>query len=489
MQEVLTPQEVNQSLKKWREKEKKALELLQIVGELRFDRAIELVIFRRDIYDARPSELLNDHLFAENYAQKPISVEMSLSLAQIIAQLDLAPARIDIGKLALNWLSEEGEYTADLYKFVRRELEPFIGTDKNRIQSKDVVLYGFGRIGRLLTRRLVAQTGAGEQLRLRAVVLRPKFQDRTKELTKRANLLKTDSVHGQFPGTVIVDADNSELIVNGNRIKFIYANHPSEIDYTEYGIHDALILDNTGVWRNGEELQVHQRPGVDQIMLTAPAKGIPNIVYGVNQNQFDLNEEKIFCAASCTTNAIVPVVKLINDTYGIKSGHIESIHSYTSSQNLLDNFHKKPRRGRAAAVNMVLTTTGAAKAAAVVLPEIEGKLTANAVRIPTPDVSLAIMNLEIEKPTTIAAVNQTLKQASLGGDLMEQIMYSDNEDFVSSDVIGTTAPSVFDAPSTLISPDGKRITLYVWYDNEYGYTCQVVRLAKYAANVIRYTYY
>lgn len=489
MQEVLTPQEVNQSLKKWREKEKKALELLQIVGELRFDRAIELVIFRRDIYDARPSELLNDHLFAENYVQKPISVEMSLSLAQIIAQLDLAPARIDIGKLALNWLSEEGEYTADLYKFVRRELEPFIGSDKHRIQSKDVVLYGFGRIGRLLTRRLVAQTGAGEQLRLRAVVLRPKFQDLHKELTKRANLLKTDSVHGQFPGTVIVDAENAELIVNGNRIKFIYANHPSEIDYTEYGIHDALVLDNTGVWRNGEELKVHQRPGVDQVMLTAPAKGIPNIVYGVNHEQFDLAEEKIFCAASCTTNAIVPVVKLINDTFGIKSGHIESIHSYTSSQNLLDNFHKKPRRGRAAAVNMVLTTTGAAKAAAVVLPEIEGKLTANAVRIPTPDVSLAIMNLEIEQNTTIEEVNATLKQASLGGNLMEQIMYSDNEDFVSSDVIGTTAPSVFDAPSTLISPDGKRITLYVWYDNEYGYTCQVVRLAKYAARVIRYTYY
>jgi glyceraldehyde 3-phosphate dehydrogenase len=488
MQEVLMQQEVNSSLKKWREKEKKALELLQVVGELRFDKAVELVLFRKDLYDSRPSQVINDHLYAKNYVNKPISIEMSLSLAKVIASLPLAPARIDIGKLALNWHLEEG-YTADLSKFVRKELDGFIGDDKERIQPKDVVLYGFGRIGRLLTRRLVAQTGRGEQLRLKAIVLRPKFENRLEELQKRANLLKTDSVHGQFQGTVVVSPDGTELIINGNRIKFIYASHPSDIDYTEYGINEAIVLDNTGVWRTKDELAVHLRPGVAQVMLTAPGKNVPNIVHGVNHTEFDLTEENIFSAASCTTNAIVPIIKLINDTYTIKSGHIESIHSYTSSQNLLDNFHKKPRRGRAAAVNMVLTTTGAGTATGIVLPEMAGKLTANAVRIPTPNVSLAILNLELADETTIEAINQTVKSASIAGDLMEQIMYSDNIDFVSSDVIGTTTPSVFDAPSTLISQDGKRITLYVWYDNEYGYSCQVVRLAKYAAKVIRHTYY
>ena len=494
MQEVLTSEVLHQkkaidsSLKTWREKEKSALELLQIVGELRFDKSVELILFRRNIYDARPSEVINDHLYAKNYVNQPITIEMSLSLAQIIQQLDLAPARIDIGKLALNWLLEE-DYTADLYKFVRNELEGFIGEDKERVEAKDVVLYGFGRIGRLLTRRIVSQTGRGEQLRLKAIVIRSKLKDAYEELSKRANLLKTDSVHGKFKGTVIVSEDGQELIINGNRIKVIYAQRPEDIDYTKYGIQDALVIDNTGVWRTKEELSVHLRPGAEQVMLTAPGKGVPNIVHGVNHKEFDLTEENIFSAASCTTNAIVPILKHINDTFGIKSGHIESIHSYTSSQNLLDNFHKKPRRGRAAAVNMVLTTTGAAKASAIVLPELAGKLTANAVRIPTPDVSLAIMNLELKKATTIEEVNQAIKSASIGGDLMEQILYSDNTDFVSSDVIGIAAPSVFDAPSTLMSSEGKRATLYIWYDNEYGYACQVVRLAKYAAKVIRYTYY
>ncbi len=480
--------EVDTSLKRWREKEKKALELLRIVGELRFDKSIELILFRRDIYDARPSEVINHHLYASNYVDEPISIEMSLSISEIIADLNLAPARIDIGKIAINWQNEKG-YTADLYKFVRKELEPFIGDDKSRIEPTDVVLYGFGRIGRLLTRRLVAQTGRGEQLRLKAIVLRPKLKDLRQELEKRANLLKTDSVHGTFHGTVAVSEDGEELIVNGNRIKLIYANQPTDIDYTEHGINNAIVLDNTGVWRNKEELSVHLRPGVDKVLLTAPAKDTPNIVHGVNHEEFDLNEDNIFCAASCTTNAIVPILKLMNDTFTIKSGHIESIHSYTSSQNLLDNFHKKPRRGRAAAVNMVLTTTGAANASALVLPELAGKLTANAVRIPTPNVSLAIMNLELGQGVTIEEVNRAVKIASTDGALMEQIMYSSNEDFVSSDVIGVSAPSVFDAPSTLVSPDGNRVTLYVWYDNEYGYACQVVRLAKYAANVIRHTYY
>lgn len=489
MTEVLVQKKVvNKSLKQWREKEKTALELLTIVGELRFDSAIELVLFRQDIYDARPSELINAHHFALNYTDRPLSVDMSLALAKAIAKLDLAPARIDIGKLALNWLKEEENYTADIDMFVRNELMNF-GMDSHFIEAKDVILYGFGRIGRLLARRLVAQTGSGDQLRLKAIVLRAKLKDRRAELEKRANLMRTDSVHGGFHGSVEIDYDNDVLIINGNRVKVIFENQPSDIDYTDYGIQNAIVLDNTGVWRDKTGLSGHLRPGVDQVMLTAPGKGVPNIVHGVNHLEFDLDTDNIFSAASCTTNAIVPILKVINDNFGIKSGHIESIHAYTSSQNLLDNFHKKPRRGRAAALNMVLTTTGAAKASAIVLPELAGKLTANAVRVPTPNVSLAIMNLELEEGTNVENINNLMRQVSKDGDLMEQIQYSADADFVSKDVIGTTAPAVFDAPSTLMSADGRRCTLYVWYDNEYGYTCQVVRLAKYAAKVIRNRYY
>lgn len=485
---MLLQKEVDKSLNSWRKKEKTALELLTLVGELRFDRAIELILFRQDIYDARPSEVINAHQYSTNYTDKLIDVNMSLSIAKVITQINLAPARIDIGKLALNWLKEDG-YTPDLDQFVRKELSNLGNSDDPVLESKDVILYGFGRIGRLLTRRLVAQTGSGDQLRLKAIVLRAKLKDRRLELEKRANLLRTDSVHGTFKGNVVIDYETDTLIINGNRVKVIFANSPSDIDYTTYGINNAIVLDNTGVWRTKEELSGHLRPGVNQVMLTAPGKGVPNIVHGVNHLEFDLEKDNVFSAASCTTNAIVPILKAINDTFEIKSGHIESIHAYTSSQNLLDNFHKKPRRGRAATLNMVLTTTGAAKASAIVLPELAGKLTANAVRVPTPNVSIAIMNLELGEATTVEAINSLIQQYAKGGDLMEQIQYSANPDFVSKDVIGTTAPSVFDAPSTLMSADGKRATVYVWYDNEYGYTCQVVRLAKYAARVIRYRYY
>jgi len=477
------------SLLKWREKEKTAHELLQIVGELRFDRSIELIIFRRNIYDARPSEVINDHLFAKNYVHKPMSVETSLSLAHAIAGIEnLAPARIDIGKLGAQWITEKSKF-ADIDEFVINKLGDFIGEEKNGTKAKDVVLYGFGRIGRLAARRIVKLTGKGEQLRLRAIVIRPKMNDRYEEARKRAALLRKDSVHGKFRGIIDITPDGSALIINGNYVELIFAKSPEEIDYTEYGISDALVIDNTGVWRNKEELSIHLRPGISQVMLTAPGKGIPNIVYGVNHHNFDGEKDNIFCAASCTTNAIVPTLKVVDDEFGIERGHIETIHAYTSDQNLLDNFHKKPRRGRAAAVNMVLTSTGAASAVSKVIPHLAGKLTGNAVRVPTPNVSLAIMSLSLSKKTSVDEINDVLNNASLRGELVEQIHYSTSTEFVSTMVVGMTHASIVDAPSTIVSDDGKNVILYVWYDNEFGYTCQVVRLAKHAAKVRRYCYY
>lgn len=485
---LLLKQEVDKSLGQWREKEKSALELLNLAGGLRFDKNIELVLFRKALYDNSPSQLISSHQFSQNYTSEVLDIEVTLALAKTIRNIDnLAPAKIDLGKLGLDWLKEGNDYN-NVEEFVHFKLRSFIGTDSRVKEQKDVVLYGFGRIGRLAARIIIAQTGKGEQLRLKAIVIRPKLKDRYEEAQKRAALLKSDTVHGEFNGHITVEEDGHELHVNGNIIKLIYAGSPEEIDYTEYGIKNALVLDNTGVWRDKEALSGHLRPGIDQVILTAPGKNIPNIVIGANQNNFDLSNVQIMSAASCTTNAIVPVLTVMNQTYGIDKGHLETIHAYTNDQNLIDNFHKKPRRGRGAPTNMVLTTTGAAKAVSVVIPELEGLLTGNAIRVPTPNVSMAILNLTLKQDVSVEELNAKLKEASLYGDFVEQIQYSTSTEFVSSNAIGATSTCIVDAPSTIVSKDGKNVTIYLWYDNEYGYTCQVVRLAKHAAKVRRFIY-
>ena len=232
-------------------------------------------------------------------------------------------------------------------------------------------------------------------MNLRAIVIRPSGKG---DLAKRASLLRRDSVHGAFNGSITIDEENNVIKANGAFIQVIYAKSPSDIDYTQYGINDALVVDNTGVWSDEEGLGQHlQSKGVAKVLLTAPAKGdIKNIVYGVNQDMI-LADDKIVSAASCTTNAITPVLKAINDEFGIKNGHVETVHSYTNDQNLIDNYHPAPRRGRSAPLNMVISTTGAAKAVAKALPELKGLLTGNAIRVPTPNVSMAIMNLNLKQ--------------------------------------------------------------------------------------------
>lgn len=490
MENNLSFKERNENtLQEWRQKEKMALELLRKAGELRFDRSVELVLFRKDVYDTRPSQLLNEHLSATNFGDEEVTIEDTMAIVNEIAAVeDLRQARLDIGTLAVHWKQEQSKY-ANIKEFVNDRLKNAQGAQSENIQPKDVILYGFGRIGRLVARRLVAQTGRGEQLRLKAIVIRPQMKDRQLDAEKRAALLSSDSVHGEFGGSVSVNEDGSELIINGNRVLLLYFNKPSEIDYTDYGINNAICIDNTGVFRTKEELAEHLRPGVSHVLLTAPGKKIPNIVYGVNHNSVDIDNDTILCAASCTTNAIVPPIKVLDDAFGIQKGHVETIHSYTSDQNLLDNFHKKPRRGRAAAINMVITSTGAAEAISAVLPYLDGKITGNAVRVPTPNVSLAIINVTFDKPTTVDEVNNLLKEASLNGELAEQILYSNSPEYVSSNGVGMTTACVIDGPSTIVSNDGKTVTVYAWYDNEFGYTCQVVRVAKHVGQVRRKTYY
>lgn len=477
------------ALKDWREEEKVALELLQIVGELRFDRSIELVFLRHDIYDTRPSQLIQYHEYSVNYIDEPLQIDTSLAIAKAINDLkDLSQAKIDIGKLGLGWHEEQGNYS-DIKSFVEDKLSNIIEDSSDRIESKDVILYGFGRIGRLLARRIISTTGRGEQLRLKAIVLRPKMKDLHEETKKRMALLATDSVHGNFPGHITINESGDQVVINGNTVQMIYASQPEDIDYTIFGIEDALVIDNTGAFRDKESLSRHLRPGVSHVMLTAPGKGIPNIVHGANQDTLDLDKDRVLCAASCTTNAIVPVIAVIDQHLGIEKGHIETIHAYTSDQNLLDNFHKKPRRGRGAAINMVLTSTGAASAVSKVFPHLQGLLTGNAVRVPTPDVSLAILNLSLKSSSSVEEINRLLRDASLHGPLVEQLMFSSSTEYVSNDAVGMTSTSVVDGPSTLVSEDGKSATIYAWYDNEYGYCCQVVRLAKHVARVRRSAYY
>ncbi|MBT8257935.1 MAG: glyceraldehyde-3-phosphate dehydrogenase [Bacteroidia bacterium] len=461
------------------------VEFIKIVSDLWYDNSIELVLFRNQLIDRNVSEILNLHEYAGEFVQKPISIFDSVDIAQAIKTLDFPPAKIDIGKLTYEYHIEEKQFESAT-RFVADKLKDV--SNSNGLIPKDVVLYGFGRIGRLVARELMARTGKGSQLRLRAIVTRGKIDETV--LEKRASLLRNDSVHGEFHGTVSIDAENSALIINGTTVNMISAQNPEDINYTMFGIEDALVIDNTGAFRDGEALSRHlQAKGVEKVLLTAPCKGVPNIVHGVNHRQYSPDELSIFSAASCTTNAITPVLKVIEDSFGVKSGHLETIHAYTNDQNLVDNMHNKYRRGRAAGLNMVITETGAGKAVAKALPSLKGKLSSNAIRVPVPNGSLAILNLELENSSSNDGINSVMKKYALEGDLVEQIKYELSDELVSSDIIGSSAPAIYDSKATIVRADGKNVILYIWYDNEYGYSQQVIRLAKYIAKVRRFTYY
>ncbi len=474
------------SLKSWIDDEKVALEFVSLVGTLFLDKNVELILFRSQLIDRSASVVLYKHSYATNIVNYPLDIRHSLLLAQEIAQTDITDARLDIGRLNKEW-TEEHENYKDVREFIQDKLKDGIGHEPSFSEPRDVVLFGFGRIGRLLLRELIIQ-GNGSQLRVRAVVTR-KVTD--EDIEKRAALIRHDSVHGPFRGNVITDLENRSILVNGNVVKMIEGSTPEEIDYEKEGIKNALLIDNTGIFKDREGLGRHLKSkGVSQVIFTAPAKGdIPNVVYGINHLELDTKNEKIFSAASCTTNAIVPSLYVIENTFGIEKGHIETIHAFTNDQNLTDNYHKKPRRGRSAPMNMVITSTGAGSAAAKAIPSLAGKLTANAVRVPTPNVSLALLSLSLKKTTSKEELDAVMKDAALYGNLVEQIRYSSSNESVSTDFIGDPVAGIYDAPSTQVSADGKNVVMYLWYDNEFGYTIQVIRLAKHVAGVKRYRYY
>ena len=451
-----------------------AEELIPIIGRLYRQNGVVLSIHGRSLINRNPIELLKAHRYARHIDGRPLDVSKCSTLVRLLDQLNLGPASIDVARLlAAN--------TGDLEGFVRQELASVIDHSNDAPQDNDVVLYGFGRIGRLVARILIAQAGDHRGLNLRAVVVRRGSDD---DLVKRASLLRRDSVHGPFEGTITVDPQNDTIIANGIPIRVIYSDSPATIDYTSYGINNALIIDNTGRWRDEQGLSQHlASKGAAKVLLTAPGKGeLPNIVYGINHDEIT-PEQTIITAASCTTNAIAPVLKVIDDAFGINFGHVETVHSFTNDQNLIDNFHKGERRGRSAVLNMVITETGAASAVARVLPSFAGKLTGNSIRVPTPDVSMAILNLTLDKPVTKLELNQTLRDASLESGLRNQIDYIESPEVVSTDFVGSNRAGIVDGLATI--GHGNHAVVYIWYDNENGYSHQVLRVAQAVGGVKR----
>ena len=468
MTETMNPRD------EWNHKLTLAQEMLPLISRLHREHNAVTSVYGRLLVGVTDIDIIKAHRYARRIDEKELALDETLPILRELVEMDLGTASIDLGRLAKEFKHSEEQ---DLRAFLDRELADVIGTS-SELEARDVVLYGFGRIGRLLARILIAREAMYGGVRLRAVVVRKKGDI---DIVKRASLLRRDSVHGPFNGTITVDEDNEIIWANGTSIQMIYANDPSEIDYTAYGINNAIVVDNTGAWRNREGLSKHlESKGVDRVLLTAPGKGdIPNIVYGINEHM--IGEERVLSAASCTTNGITPVLKVINDRYGVTHGHVETVHSYTNDQNLADNFHKGDRRGRAAGLNMVLTETGAAKAVSKALPEFEGKLTGNAIRVPTPDVSMAVLNLELEKEVDKDEVNSFLRRVSTHSNLRQQIDYVNSPEVVSTDLLGTTHASVVDGLATIAS--GNHLVLYVWYDNEYGYSHQVVRVVEDIAGV------
>ncbi len=480
MWKVPVTQKPDQCLGEWIDREALAEAMIPLIGQLYRNNNVVSSIYGRSLINRSVIAILKAHRFARHRQsdESELSVHETFPLIKAMSELKLGAASVDLGKLAAKFKAEGNGRTAE--QFVREELADVVGQQNaSARKGTDVVLYGFGRIGRLLARILIEKTGGGDGLRLRAIVVRKGAEN---DLVKRASLLRRDSVHGPFDGTITIDEANNTITANGNLIQVIYAKSPAEVDYTQYGIENALIVDNTGVWRDADGLGQHLAcPGAARVILTAPGKGaLKNIVHGINHGDIS-PDDKIISAASCTTNAIVPVLKAVNDKYGIINGHVETVHSFTNDQNLIDNFHKGSRRGRAAPLNMVITETGAATAAAKALPVLKGKLTGNAIRVPTPNVSMAILNLNLEKATTREEINEYLRQMAMHSDLHKQIDYVSSQEVVSTDFVGSRHAGVVDAEATITQDN--RVVLYVWYDNEFGYSCQVVRVMEDMAGV------
>jgi glyceraldehyde 3-phosphate dehydrogenase len=450
----------------WTAREELAERMIPLIGSLRRERDVVTSLHGHRLLGLSATGIVELHDRVERLGHARLPLDRTLEVLEALRELAPGSSSLDVARLA----EEASADHRPLREYLRDALAPATGAVA--AEPTDVVLYGFGRIGRLLARILIAHTGGGSGLRLRAIVVRRGAEN---DLVKRASLLLHDSVHGRFAGSVTVDEDAEQIVANGTRIQVIYSDDPAAIDYTAYGIRDAIVVDNTGRWRDEEGLSQHLRStGVARVLLTAPGKSpLKNIVHGINHDTI-APEDRILSAASCTTNAITPVLAAIDEAYGVVKGHVETVHSFTNDQNLIDNFHKGDRRGRSAVLNMVITETGAAKAVAKALPHLEGRLTGSSIRVPTPDVSLAVLHLTVERPATKEQVNDYLRRVSLHSRLRQQIDYVESPEVVSTDFVGSHRAGIVDGLATIADDD--TVILYVWYDNEFGYSCQVIRV-------------
>ena len=466
--------------KDWKQREALAESMIPIVGRLSREKNVKCYIYGRSLVNRSVLQIMKDHRYVRQVEENELSEFETSPVLNTLSQLDLGPAHIDVGRIAVAYFDKGKGEGLSIEDYVRREVADLIGAKETPHEPVDVVLYGFGRIGRLMARILIDKTDGGANLRLRAIVVRKGKAEN--DILKRASLLRRDSVHGAFSGTIRVDEERQSFVANGNEVRVIYADAPDSIDYTAYGINNAIIIDNTGVWRDEEALSAHLKSkGASKVILTAPGKGdMKNVVAGINSDIITA-QDTIVSAASCTTNAIVPPLKAIDDEFGIVSGHVETVHAYTNDQNLIDNYHKADRRGRSAPLNMVLTETGAAKAVAKVLPQLEGKLTGNAIRVPTPNVSMAILNLTLSRATSKEELNEYMRDTALHSYMRKQIDYSNSPEVVSSDFVGSRTACVYDAQATIVN--GTQAVVYLWYDNEFGYSCQVHRILEQMAGI------
>ena len=321
-----------------------------------------------------------------------------------------------------------------------------------------VGINGFGRIGRLVFRRCL-ELGGFDFVGI---------NDLTDSKTL-AHLLKYDSVHGKFKGEVVVDG--SDLIVNGDRIKITAERDPSKLNWKDVDV----VIESTGVFRSKEQCLNHVKAGAKKVILTVPPKGEVDamVVLGVNENVLT-GKEQVVSNASCTTNCLAPMVKVLNDAFGVEQGFMTTVHSYTNDQQLLDLPHSDLRRSRAAAVSIIPTTTGAAKAVGKVIPELNGMLDGFSLRVPTPDGSITDLVATLKKEVTVQEVNEAFKKAAAGE--LKGILEYTEDPIVSIDIVGNSHSNIFDALSTMAK--GKMVKVVGWYDNEFGYSCRVVDLMK-----------
>jgi len=326
-----------------------------------------------------------------------------------------------------------------------------------------VAINGFGRIGRITLR-----VALGEKTDLDFVAVNDLVDAKT-----LAYLFKYDSIHGTYQGEVKAEGDS--IIIDGKKIKVCSERNPASLPWKEMGV--DIVIESTGLFRSKEQAASHLQAGAKKVIISAPAKGaVPTIVMGVNEETYRPAQDDIVSNASCTTNCLVPIVKVLMDNFGIKHAVMTTIHSYTNDQALLDAPHKDLRRARAAALSMIPTSTGAAVAAGKVIPELEGKIDGLAIRVPTPDVSLVDLVAEVKKETTVDEVNLALRKASQGS--LKGILKYSSEPLVSHDFTTDSASAIVDADYTYVI-EGTLVKVLGWYDNEWGYSCRIIDLAEY----------